>query len=196
MQYFFNHNHQTISLRPATEADLDTAAAICDECVGQNLYPKERILEAIHAEDQFFYLLDTQDGESAGYLFFLLCDLESIARSAKVDRAQLETVCKHSPEVVSRLQSIGLRKPYRSGGLAEDLIRFVLQQSRQRKAEIIYTVCWKKGSLVPLARSLQECGFSFLMEAEKVWYDEEQLYCPHCHGRCHCDAQIYYKPLL
>lgn len=192
-QYIFDACNQTYLLRPVTEADLSQAAALCDQCVGKNLYTPERIREAMEARDQFFWLLQTQTGETVGYLFYLLTDVQTVAAAAKVDPARLTGVAPVG--AVCRLQSIGIREEYRGNALAAKLLAFLLEQAGALEARVIYAVCWKAGRVVPLEKPLLECGFSFLMEAKKVWYDDLQLHCPHCNGRCHCDAEIYYKLL-
>ena len=194
MDYCFDYENTAYLLRPVTEADLEETVALCDACVGKNLYPRERIREAMAAEDQFFYLLENPAGEAVGYLFFLLTDPVTIARSAKTDPQVLTAVCD-GPERVCRLQSIALREDYRGTGLAENLLNFALGRVRCLGIRTIYVVCWKAGLRVPLEKPLQKCGFSFLTEAKKVWYDEPLLHCPYCNGRCHCDAEIYYKVL-
>ena len=194
-QYIFDADNRTYLLRPITEADLTQAAVLCDQCVGKNLYSRERICEAMEAKDQYFWLLQTQTGETVGYLFYLLTDVQTIGASAKVDPDRLRSVAAEPLHTVYRVQSIGIREEYRGIGLAAGLLNFALAQAEKLEAQVVYVVCWKTGQVVPLEKPLLECGFSFLMEAQKVWYDDPYLHCPYCNGRCHCDAEIYYKLL-
>ena len=60
---------------------------------------------------------------------------------------------------------------------------------------VAFIVCWKPGGVVPLGKALSECNFDFLAETKKVWYDDTELICPYCKGRCLCDAEVYYKLL-
>ena len=62
-------------------------------------------------------------------------------------------------------------------------------------AGAVFAICWKPGKIVPAGKMLKECGFDDLTEAKNVWYDDKDLVCPYCKGRCRCDAEVFYKLL-
>lgn len=195
-QHFRPENSTDFQLRPVKLSDLEATAALCDACVGKNLYTQDKIQTAMETEEHYFYLLQTRAGELAGYLYFYLTDVPSIARDAKVNREVLESVCKCPEEKVCKIQSVGVAESYRGNGVAAQMVSFALEQIRRMQVSAAFSVCWKQGQFVPLEKPLRECGFSFLTEAKKVWFDEADLFCPYCNGRCHCDAEIYYKQLI
>lgn len=192
---FTHENGQVFRLCPLTKEETGVARSLCDACVGQNLYPEEEILRAIEEKDRFFYLLKTDKGEPAGYIYYRLTDEASIASSAKIDRAVLRAVYRENGKKVGRIQSIGLKEPYRGMGLAAQMIGFALGALAAMSAEAVFIVCWKPGGMVPLSKALKQCGFDDLTEAKKVWYDDADLICPYCKGRCRCDAEVFYKLL-
>lgn len=84
---------------------------------------------------------------------------------------------------------------YRGIGLAAKMIQFVLLELKDKLIDAAFIVCWKPGGIVPLSKALSECHFKYLADAKRVWYDDTELICPYCKGRCLCDAEVYYKLL-
>lgn len=192
---FTHENGQVFRLCPLTKEETEIARSLCDACVGTNLYSKEEILRATEEKNRFFYLLKTDKGEIAGYIYYHLTDEASIASSAKLDIAVLRAVYRETGRKVGKIQSIGLKETYRGMGLAAQMIRFALGALAAMSVEAVFIVCWKPGGTIPLGKALKACGFDDLTEAKKVWYDDAGLICPYCKGRCRCDAEVFYKLL-
>lgn len=192
---FTRESNKGYSIHPLEEKELDEVAALCDECVGKNLYPKEEIGKAIGSKERFFYLLKTAEGKIAGYLYYYLTDVASVARYAKLDINQFLDVYANEKKPVGKIQSIGLKEEYRGLGLATQMMQFLLKELELISVEAAFIVCWKIGNRIPLEKTLCECDFAYLTEAKRVWYDDINLVCPYCKGRCTCDAEVYYKML-
>lgn len=180
-------------LHPLTDAELEQAVALCDAHVGKNLYSREELAETIGSDQRFFYFLKTAQGETAGYIYYYLTELERIAHYAKLDAALLQAVCPAEAGLVGKLQSIGVEEEYRGRRMAAHMTSLMLREMKARGIQAVFSVCWKMGGLVPLKKTLQECGFQFLTTAYRVWYDDAELLCPFCKGRCRCDAEVFYK---
>jgi anaerobic selenocysteine-containing dehydrogenase len=71
----------------------------------------------------------------------------------------------------------------------------MLKKLKEISIDVAFIVCWKPRGVVSLSKALWECTFDYLAEAKKVWYDDTELICPYCNGRCLCDAEVYYKLL-
>lgn len=181
------------SLHALREEELGEAVALCDQCVGENMYTREELAQAITSENRFFFLLKTDEGKIAGYIYYYLTDVESVAKHAKLSTDKLEAVCPVKNAPVGKLQSIGLREEYRKSGLAAQMLDFALNDMRRISIGTAFIICWKINGFVPLEGTLRKCSFSHLAEAKKIWYDMTDLVCPVCRGRCHCDAEVYYK---
>jgi len=192
---FTLENGTVFSLRPLLREEIDEAQLLCDACVGKNLYSKQEIAAAIDAEDRFFYLLKNEKEETVGYIYYYLTDEAYIAKYAKLEVELFRSVYKQGEKRIGKIQSVGLKNEYRGNGLAAYMIQFILKDLRSISTEAVFIVCWKPGGFVPLKRTLINCDFKFLVEAKKVWYDDTKLICPYCHGRCVCDAEVYYKLL-
>lgn len=185
-------NGQNFFLYPLEREDVAVAKSLCDECVGANLYSEDDILRAVKEEDAFFYLLKTDNGEPVGYIFYLITDEESIAKYAKLGVATLSAVYPNGGKRVGKMQSVGVKECFRGMGLATRLFDFALEEL-SLSVEAVFAVCWKQGKVVPVGKVLARCGFEYLTDAKKVWYDDVNLICPYCKGRCTCDAAVYYK---
>ena len=190
-----SENKMLFRLEPLKKEDIDEVRQLCDECVGQNLYSEGEIASTLSDEDRFFYLLKNEKGKIIGYIYYYLTDEDSIAEYSKLDKALLHSVCQKTEKKVGKIQSVGLKENYRGCGLATQMIHFVLGKLRAVSVEVVFIVCWKPAGSVPLKKALSGCDFSFLTEAEKVWYDDADLICPYCNGRCRCNAEVYYKIL-
>ena len=188
-------NQAVFFLQPLRREEIDEAQRLCDACVGKNLYAREEIAAAIDARDRFFYLLKNEKEETVGYIYYYLTDEAYIAKYAKLDVALLRAVYRQQEKSIGKIQSIGLKREYRGMGLAAEMILFIVEDLRSMDTEAVFIVCWKPEGVVPLGRTLLNCDFHFLTEAKKVWYDDADLICPYCHGRCVCDAEVYYKLL-
>lgn len=190
-----SQNDDIFFLRLLTEADLKETRILCDECVGENLYPWDVLVKAMEETEQFFYLLTTKEDEIIGYIYYYLTDVKSIADYAKINVELFYTVYQETSKAVGKIQSVGLKEKYRKSGLAAQMIGFVLKELKDQSVEMAVSVCWKMGEIVPLKKALRECGFCYLSDAEKIWYDDVELICPYCKGRCLCDAEVHYRIL-
>ena len=183
------------SLKPLSKEEVNDACLLCDECVGENLYGAEDIAATIGAIDKFFYLLKSESGENVGYIYYYLTQPEYIAKYAKLDVELFYDVYARSDKKVGKIQSVGLKAEYRGIGLAAQMINFILKKLKDISIDVAFIVCWKPRGVVPLGKALWDCKFDYLAEAKKVWYDDSELICPYCNGRCICDAEVYYKLL-
>ena len=196
MKYTFNlENKGVFYLKPLLEEEVNEARLLCDECVGENLYGAEEIASAVGAVDRFFYLLKSEAGEPVGYIYYYLTEPEDIAKYAKLDAELFRKVYSRTDKKVGKIQSVGLKEEYRGIGLAAQMVNFILEKLKEISIDVTFIVCWKPGGILPLGKALSECKFAYLSEAKKVWYDDTELICPICHGRCLCDAEVYYKRL-
>lgn len=172
--------------------EVEAAVALCNACVGEGMYCSQEIRKTIPAEDAFFYLLKTEEGEIAGYLYFYITQLTKIASDGKFPPALAE---QPQQKRFGKIQSIGIKEEYRGEGLSTKMIRFAMSRLQAMGMERVFIICWKKGSDVPLKPTLVQCGFQFLCVTKRPWYDHPKLHCPYCGGRCCCDAEIYYRIL-
>lgn len=195
MYTFTIPNQGRFFLAPLSTEEISEARSLCDECVGENLYGEEEIAATIGASDSFLYFLKKEQDEKVGYIYFYLTDEEYIANYAKLDVELLRAVYAQPNKKVGKIQSVGLKEEYRGMGLATQMILFILNELKKLCIDITFIVCWKPAGTVPLGKTLSECRFSYLTEAKKVWYDDTELICPYCKGRCLCDAEVYYKLL-
>ncbi len=186
---------ERFTLVPLKEEELDEACALCDECVGRNLYKKEDIKIAFEDRDKHFLLLKDEKGKTAGYIYYGLSTDEEIANYAKIDVNLIRRIYPSKGKIIGKMQSIGVKSEYRGEGLSAFMINFVTDRLKKQSAGIVFCVCWKPMGIVSVQKALKECDFSFLTEAKKIWYDDVDLVCPYCKGRCVCDADVYYKIL-
>lgn len=175
--------------------EVGEARQLCDECVGKNLYFEDEIAATIGSDDRFFYLVKNENQETVGYIYYLFTEAEEIAKYTKLDISLIRTVCSDPNKKVGKFQSIGIKPEYRGIGISTQMILFVLKKMKEASAEIAFSICWKPGGTLPVAKVIAACEFSYLTEAKLVWYDDPDLICPYCKGRCVCDAAVYYKIL-
>lgn len=183
------------SLEPLKAEEIEEARRLCDACVGTNLYTEAELASAVAAEDRAFYLVKSEAGEIVGYVYYCLASLEELAKYTKLELSLFRSLCSDPERKVGKYQSIGIRPEYRGIGLSARMVSSVLKMMKDAGAEIAFGVCWKPVGVLPLAGVMSECRFTFLAEAKKVWYDDPDLICPYCKGRCTCDAEVYYKKL-
>ena len=195
MHMFTLENGAVFRLQPLRIEDIEEVRLLCDECVGKNLYSAEELATALDTPDKFFYILKNADGETVGYIYYYLTDQEYIAKYSKLDLTLFHNVYAYEHRKVGKIQAVGLKAECRGSGIAAQMIRFILDELKAISIEAAFIVCWKPDGMVPLGKALEECGFRFLSEAKKVWYDNDELICPYCNGRCLCDAEVYYKLL-
>lgn len=185
---------KALTLEPLSATHLDAAAELCDQSVGKNLYTRNDLVSVIGMATHSFYVVVTPEQQVVGYIYYFLTDLEEMASRAKLPRKQLARLFRKASPVIGNLCSIGVAQAYQHMGLSVELIQFSLEQLKNN-ADVAFGVGWKIGKHVPIERTLKACGFRYLTDAHRVWYDNENLVCPYCKGRCNCDAAIYYKHL-
>lgn len=177
-------------------ARLDLAVTLCGECVGKNLYSRDLLAAVVDAPYQQYYFLLTPEGETAGYIYFHAASLDSMAALSRIPRERLAVISEKKAPVIGNLRSIGVVKAYRHRGLSEELVRFYLERLQNDwSADTAFGVFWKPNGHIPMERTLTAFDFIHLGDSSRVWYDNDELICPVCGGRCRCDAAIYYKPI-
>lgn len=186
---------EQFSFEPLSIARLDTAAELCDGCVGKNLYSRDYLSAVIGRPNHYFYLLVSPGQEAVGYIYFFLTNIKDMAVLSKLPGERLAVISQKENPVIGNLQSIGVKQAFRSRGLSRYLVRFYLEQLHANAADTAFGVFWKARGTVPMKRTLVALHFNFLAEAHEVWYDNKDLVCPFCKGRCKCDAEVYYKPI-
>ena len=183
-------SHPGFFLRLMREEDVDAVKRLSDSSVGKDLYLREELLARIGGEN-YFYLLFSPEGEFAGYLYFYLTDCSEAERGANLPKDALRRL-RPGKAPIGNIQSIALAPGFRSMGLSTEMIRFASESLSRLGACLAYVVCWKAGEDVPLGMTMQAADFRFLAETENVWYNNLNLICPVCKGRCRCRAAVYY----
>lgn len=184
-----------LTLERLQPAYVEEAARLCDRCVGKNLYTKEYLAKVIHKRGHYYSLLMTPEKKIAGYIYYYLADLEEAAALAKLPPERLAPILPKQSQLFGVLRSIGVDEAYRQSGLSLKLVEHYLEQLRKTGADIAFGVFWKPAGTVPMERTLTRFQFHHLTDSRLIWYDNEDLVCPFCKGRCRCDAAIYYKKL-
>lgn len=185
-----------LTVTPLTWELLEQTVELCDQCVGKNLYTKAEFAEVMERKDRQIFLLLTPKGKVVAYIYFRLTDIAGAERLAKQSFQQFKEKGFDPYSLFGILQSIGVREEYRHCGLSEKLIEIYLQSLlKETAADIAFGVFWKPNGIAPMESVLKKYGFSYLTDSSNIWYDNENLVCPVCKGRCRCDAAIYYKLL-
>lgn len=167
--------------------------ALCDICVGVDLYSEEYIQSIIGNPRQVFYLLFSKERELAGYVFFQLMDIADMMAFVKMKKSQLMPLLQREDCVISNFRSLGIAPKMRNRHFSEALTKFSIEYSRETlKADIYFGAFWKQGDKIPMMKNIEKFGFLHYASAGRIWYDEKDLYCPVCKGRCRCEAEIYY----
>ena len=197
-------------LRPLKKEDIEETLQLMDQCVGENLYQKTELEQTIGRQDRAFLLLKTAEKELAGYIYYYLTSVDQIAEDARLAVQKIRQVCGlgapvresrseresrpvRKPQFVGKLQSVGIKEAFRRQGLAVLLMEHALAQFAGKGVENVFIICWNAGGKVPLEKALQKCQFVHLSSAKQIWYDNKDLFCPYCKGRCKCDAEVYFK---
>ena len=174
--------------------DIEETLQLMDRCVGENLYQKEELEQAIGSSERSFLLLRTAEGELAGYIYYYLTNEKQIAEDTRLTEQKIQQVCQQDTLApVGKIQSVGIKEAFRRQGLAVGLMNYALNQFVEKGIGEVFIICWNAGGKVPLERALQECKFVHLFSAKMIWYNKKELYCPYCKGRCKCDAEVYFK---
>lgn len=175
---------------------LEQTLALCDKCVGEHLYTRADFAQVIERDDQEVFLLLTPAEKVVGYIYCRLIDVREAEQLSKQSLQQLDNKVFKACSLLGILQSIGISEAYRQQGLSNILVEAYLQWLwRKTAADIAFGVFWKPHGKAPMGSILENFGFYHLTDAQNVWYDNENLICPVCHGRCRCEAAIYYKIL-
>lgn len=182
-----------LSMVPMTEDDIPAVLSLADESVGKNLYTRKDFEDEIRDENSFLSLLKNKDGCLAGYMYFYITTTRALAEKCGLDEAIFSSVS--SSPICGRFQSAALKKEYRGRGLSMDLMEYSIDVLTKKGIDTGFAICWKPGGKVPMKKTLDLLSFTFLTEVKKMWWNNTSLYCPYCHGRCSCSAEIYYKKL-
>lgn len=171
--------------------DIPAVLCIANECVGENLYTADDFLSVFRSDWKYLLVLRNSLGTIVGYIFFLITSTREIELSTGGERGKLGSLSR-----CGRIQSVALKEEYRGRGYSEKMINTAIEIFLENEIDTVFIVCWKPGGVLPLKKALGRCGFSFTATVKEAWYSSERLFCPYCHGRCHCDADIYCKKLI
>ena len=151
--------------------DIEETLQLMDRCVGENLYQKEELEQAIGSSERAFLLLRTAEGELAGYIYYYLTNEKQIAEDTRLTEQKIQRVCQQDTLApVGKIQSVGIKEAFRRQGLAVGLMKYALRQFAEKGIGEVFIICWNAGGKVPLERALQECRFVHLFSAKMIWY--------------------------
>lgn len=177
-------------------AQLDKAVEMCDRYVGKNLYPREYLQQAMKKPDHFFFFLKDLKGNTAGYFYFYLSNLEETAGYLKMSADRLLQISSKQKPLFVNLRSIGICDEYRGRGLATSFVQWSLDYIQTyTTADMAVAVCWKPNGRMQVKNTMTELSFQYFGDLPRFWYDISELKCPYCQGRCVCSAAFYYKQL-
>ena len=74
--------------------DIEETLQLMDRCVGENLYQKEELEQAIGSSERAFLLLRTAEGELAGYIYYYLTNEKQIAEDTRLTEQKIQQVCQ------------------------------------------------------------------------------------------------------
>lgn len=112
------------TLCPLKKENVEEIIALCNASVGENMYTREELAEAVDSSNRFFYLAVAEDGNIAGYMYFYLEQFQKLPAFGKLSSTVLTGAGLLKEQTVGNLQSIGVKPEYRGTGLALHLMRF------------------------------------------------------------------------
>lgn len=176
------------------EEDVEEVMALCNRCVGENLYPEEVLRSAVAHPDHYFYLLQTQRDELVAYLYCKIVDAKSVSDYAKLPADIFQSVAPLPTGRIVQLQTIGVAEGYRNQHYSDLIQDYVLETVQD--GDGMFALCWHPPGIEPaMAPYLESRGFLHIADSKDVWAEVPDLICPYCEGVCHCSGAAYYRPL-
>lgn len=116
---------------------------------------------------------------------------EEIAEMMRCTVAEVETLFKGEELFFEQIGMV-ISKSARGLGLSKIMMsRF--KDGVFTKVNTSVTGLWiRNGDEEPIVRLEKSAGSVFLKRIPDYWYDDPDLYCDVCKGRCHCNCDIYY----
>lgn len=189
-------NNIAFTIEPMKLEDVDEILALCDYCVGKNMYSRKELEEAIERPGYYFFILRSPSGKVAGYNYFFLSDLQEMSEFTKRPISHLARMSTQKEPIIADIRSLGIAEEYRHRGLAVAFMGWELEfLKKETPAHVAMGAFWKPKGKYAMEWSLKALPFRYLEDAPLVWYNTPGLYCPVCKGRCQCDATIYYMQL-
>lgn len=116
----FGASGREFCLYSLEKEDIEETLQLMDRCVGENLYQKEELEQAIGSSERAFLLLRTAEGELAGYIYYYLTNEKQIAEDTRLTEQKIQQVCQQDTLApVGKIQSVGIKEAFRRQGLAE-----------------------------------------------------------------------------
>lgn len=182
-------------IQKARQEHIAFIKELCDETLGKDFYNTNEISDTLGREDDFFYILTTEDGEIIGFHYHFIRTLREAAASFHCNPEAMAEICGCNTEQrVGVLKSIGITARYRGKGLAYTFNRYAIENLFEMGIPSIWVPAWMQKGYIPENNTLIRQGFHPFTSVEKLWYDKDLLKCPACgNGRCICNAMIYYS---
>ena len=117
-----------------------------------------------------------------------------ISGAAEMMRCTEEEVGKVFPNVSKFAEHSGIAvlPEHRNKGLSGKMHALYLELVFPKADVVLYNVWNRRGGEADCVRALLRSGAVFLKKIPLYWYDDEELFCNLCNGRCKCDCDIYY----
>lgn len=172
--------------------NVEVSLNICNKYLGDGMYTKRRILDAVQEKNSYYYIV--YDGDSEAGIFF--CDAMHAQKAALTVTEEILKFCDKD-EFIGMCHSIAITKPYRKSGLAQALLEhFCGLLKEQTKVNKVFALAWISKQYIPAANILKQCGFEECMRIKRPWYGKVGLKCHVCRKqRCECDGMLYRKIL-
>ena len=90
----FGASGREFCLYSLEKEDIEETLQLMDRCVGENLYQKEELEQAIGSSERAFLLLRTAEGELAGYIYYYLTNEKQIAEDTRLTEQKIQQPLK------------------------------------------------------------------------------------------------------
>jgi len=180
-----------ITIINGSEKYQDDVVKLSDECFGPGL-----VTPAVFAhwmEHPEFFQMALKNDEFAGFIAMFPADEDTIMRRLKMPREDVRKYIKERPCLY--YNSAAVRKKFERQGVVSRLQKQAFENARNAGYHVLIGPAWIHDGFTPMAATVARYGFKPIYKRKLIWYDIKDYYCVVCHGRCVCDAMIYYAEI-
>ena len=176
---------------PKTDAKyLPEMKALADWGLSPGFFNDE-VVKNIESNEYFCSIALDDDDKVCCVSYGYLLDLNGAANEL---RCSANEVASYFPGVTKFASHVGMatRPDMQGQGIAKEMVK-LHKKLAFPYADIIFNIVWnRKGAEKSIVAVIKHFGAEFLKTIPLYWYDEPDLYCTVCKGRCVCDCDIYY----
>lgn len=178
-------------IKNATKEDLKEIYLVCNEQLGFNYLPLERLNKLFDNKSTIIRIKMIEDNIAG----FALCEV--LNNDEIVEQVRDKALLNKEEKSFGFIDIVATKEEYKGKGIASSLVQDCLKELLERGIKQVFSAAWKDKDNINIGKVLEKSGLIPAKEIKNYYYEEslnKGYNCPNCgNPPCKCSAVIFVR---